>query len=66
MRLNHYQPVDGKDDTADVLKAFLDLLPPAGKANILEDIDASVDDSALNQMAKHLVEGLLRPSEHHH
>ncbi|KAL2000854.1 hypothetical protein VTN02DRAFT_2542 [Thermoascus thermophilus] len=65
-QLNRYQPVDGKDNTADVLKAFLDLLPPAGKANIFEDIDASVSDSALNQMARHLVDGLLRPSEHHH
>ncbi|KAL2014821.1 hypothetical protein VTN00DRAFT_2346 [Thermoascus crustaceus] len=53
----------GKDGTADVLKAFLNLLPPAGKANILDDIDASVDDSVLNQMAKHLVQGLLRPNE---
>lgn len=62
-RLRTYRP-DGKDDdTVAFLKAFVELLPPHGASNIMDDIVQCESDEKLRQLAGNLRTALLVPSK---
>ncbi|KAJ9388363.1 hypothetical protein DTO063F5_2694 [Paecilomyces variotii] len=59
--LDKYEPVNGKDDTIKILRAFLDDLPLDGKKNLMDNIEAcSLNLKALADSLRDEVLGPLR------
>jgi hypothetical protein len=60
-KLEEYTPISSSDHTVPVLRAFLDHLPPDGKANIVHDLQGFATDENMRLHATSLVQGLLIP-----
>lgn len=60
-RLERYTPTDSRDGTVRVLRAFLDHLPPDGKANLVHDLQSLATDENIRLHATSLIQGLLVP-----
>lgn len=60
-RLERYTPKNSYDYTVPVLRAFLEHLPPDGKANLVHDLQSFATDEKIRLHATSLVQGLLIP-----
>ncbi|OTA04343.1 hypothetical protein A9Z42_0049220 [Trichoderma parareesei] len=59
--LASYQPRGPKDDTAAILRIFLERLPQEGQMALVSDIKISIDHSELHTLRNHLVDAILKP-----
>ena len=61
--LGEYVSRNHQDDTSQVLRAFVDHLPPGGQRNVVTDILAHADDPPrLRALRNLLVDAVLKPS----
>lgn len=58
-RINQYTPTDASDDTVRIITAFLEHLPPDGKANLTSDLESLKTDNQIRLHAKSLFRYLL-------
>lgn len=60
-KVDHYQPENKDDDTANLLKMCFKYLADDGRSNLAEDVLHCKSDKELQQLAESIDTGLLRP-----
>jgi hypothetical protein len=59
--INNYVPLDGNDNTKEVLRETFKYLPPDGRVHLIEDILESAEKDTLRQLSLSIISGLLTP-----
>ncbi|KAF7125882.1 hypothetical protein CNMCM5793_002241 [Aspergillus hiratsukae] len=59
--INDYVPLDGNDNTKEILRETFKYLPPDGRVHLVEDIPESAEKDTLRQLSLSIISGLLTP-----
>ncbi|GIJ98581.1 hypothetical protein Aspvir_000699 [Aspergillus viridinutans] len=59
--IKDYVPLDGNDNTKEILRETFKYLPPDGRAHLVEDIIEAAENDTLRQLSRGIISGLLKP-----